>query len=274
MAKSDATRCVAITKAGERCKKNARDGNQYCAVHQDYEEVHEHNHSLSENEVEAPLLQSSQHNQTSALVIPPAPSRVQMPSVSRIMSPSPYLAPVLAPAAQAPLVIGIRSASKRSLSKQPTVSSTPSQSNITSATNTTTSSGYTTVENRIEAIEEAIHSLTLELNNKASRTQRKPRQPKPWTNEKAINKAKLLFYHDHKKDEDIVESVRGGLEQGNMLVYKAKKVGDVVTHVPNIHWMLIKDATDMRFEALASLEKDAYVRRAWKEYNDKLAGNQ
>jgi hypothetical protein len=145
---------------------------------------------------------------------------------------------------------------------------------MTIATNTTSSSGYTTVENRIEAIEEAIHSLALQLNNKAQRKQRKSRQPKPWTNEKAIHKAKLLFYHDHKKDEDIIESVRGGLEQGNMLVYKAKKVGDVVTHVPNIHWMLIKDATDMRFEALATVEKDAYVRRAWKEYNDKLAGNQ
>jgi hypothetical protein len=126
------------------------------------------------------------------------------------------------------------------------------------------------VEQRIEAIEEAIRSLSLSLNSKAPRAERKPRQPKPWTNEKAINKAKLMYYHEHKKDADIIESVRGGLEQGNMLVYRTKKVGDVVTQVPNTHWLLVKDATDMLFDALASHEKDDYVNRAWQEHTNKL----
>ena len=259
MAKNDAPRCVALTKAGERCKKAARDGSQYCAVHRDYEEEHEHNHSHSESDAES---HSHQRSQSPSLLIPPAPVRVQVPTVSRSLSP--YLAPVLGPA---PSVSGVRSASQR-----PPVSSSPSRSNLTSATNATSSSGYTTVENRIEAIEDAIRSLTVSLSGKAPRAQRKPRQPKPWTNEKAVNKAKLLFYHDHKKDADIIESVRGGLEQGNMLVYKTKKVGDIVTHVPNIHWMLIKDATDMRFDALDTHEKDEYVRRAWREHSMKLTG--
>jgi hypothetical protein len=128
------------------------------------------------------------------------------------------------------------------------------------------------VEERIDAIEEAIRSLSLSLNSKVPRAQRKSRQPKPWTNEKAINKAKLLFYHDNKKNADIIESVRGGLEQGNMLVYKTKKVGDVVTQVPNTHWLLVKDATDMQFDALTTHEKDEYVQRAWLEHTNKLAG--
>jgi hypothetical protein len=108
------------------------------------------------------------------------------------------------------------------------------------------------------------------MNNKATHRERKPRQPKPWTEEKALNKAKLLFYHEHKKDAEIIESVRGGLEQGNMLIFKTKKVGDVVTQVPNIHWLLIKDATDMRFEALSQQDKEAYVSLAWREHTYKL----
>ena len=83
--------------------------------------------------------------------------------------------------------------------------------------------------------------------------------------------AKRLFYHDHKKDEDILECVRNGLSQGNMLRYKVKKQGDTTTHVPNIHWMLVKDATDVRFEALTRQEQDVYIRRAWEEHAKKLA---
>jgi hypothetical protein len=91
------------------------------------------------------------------------------------------------------------------------------------------------------------------------------------TDARAFERAKFLFYHDHKKDPEVIESVRGGLEQGNMLVFRAKKDGDVIKHVPNIHWQLIKDATDVRFEGLTQAQKEAYVRRSWDEHAAKVA---
>lgn len=261
--KGDAVRCMALTKKGERCKKDAREGHKYCATHADYDAEHEHAHSNSESEAES-------HSQQPVLFIPPAPVRVQVPTVSRSVSQlslpsSPYLAQVTTPVM--PQVTTPVSGLRTSSQSRPAVSSTPSQSVTTGMTS---SSAYSTVEHRIEALENAIRNLAVSV-ERNGRKARKPRQSKPWTNEKAVEKAKFLFYHDHKKDADIIEAVRGGLEQGNMLVFRSKKVGDTVTHTPNLHWQLIKDATDLRFEALTTSDKDAYIRKAWEEYHRKLA---
>ena len=278
--KGDAVRCMALTKKGERCKKDAREGHKYCAVHADYDEEIEHDHSESEAESHS---NGHSHSQQPVLFIPPAPVRVQVPTVSRSMSQlslpspnavSPYLAQVTTP------VSGLRSATPQRSQPRPAVSNTPSQSNttgmtgmtaMTSMTNATSSSTYSSVEDRIEALENAIRNLavSVERNGGKPMQSRKPRQSKPWTNEKAVEKAKFLFYHDHKKDTDIIEAVRGGLELGHMLVFRPKKVGDTVTHAPNIHWQLVKDATDLQFETLTANDKDTYVRKAWEEYQRK-----
>jgi hypothetical protein len=151
---------------------------------------------------------------------------------------------------------------------------TPSASHTT-VTNTTSSSAYSDIGHRIDAIEDAIRNLAVTVNKTSNGTSvpstRRRRTQKAMTDEKAMEAAKRLFYHDHKKDEDILECVRNGLSQGNMLRYKVKKQGDTTTHVPNIHWMLVKDATDVRFEALTRQEQDVYIRRAWEEHAKKLA---
>lgn len=285
--KGDAVRCLALTLKGERCKNNAREGHTYCVKHVDYDAEHaqhdedEHDNSMSESEVESHSHNTSQHQPSHGpvLFIPPAPVRVQVPVVSRSTSqlslPSPnVISPYLASPMTTP-VSGLRSGGPQRSPPRPTVSNTPSQSvtsGMTAATNATNSSVYSTVEHRIEALENAIRNLTLSMERNGGTTaskSRKSRQSKPWTNEKAVEKAKFLFYHDHKKDEEIINAVRGGLEQGHMLVFRTKKVGDTVMHTPNIHWQLVKDATDLKFEALADTDKDAYIRKAWEEYHQK-----
>jgi hypothetical protein len=51
-----------------------------------------------------------------------------------------------------------------------------------------------------------------------------------------------------------------------MLLYKTKKRGDTITQEPNIHWQLVKDATDVKFDDLPNDEKDRYVHSAWHTY--------
>lgn len=271
--KGDAIRCMALTKKGERCKKDAREGQKYCIVHTNYEPEHEnependHSHSNSESEAESHS-HSKPPSQSPVLIIPPAPVRLQVPTVSRTNVISPYMTSPVMSQVSTP-VSGLHSESPQKSQSRPAVSNTPSQS-IT--TGMTSSSAYSTVEYRIEALENAIRKLLVSVENNNMTSSRKSRQSKPWTNEKAVEKAKFIFYHERKKDADIIEAVRGGLEQGNMLVFRSKKVGDTVTHTPNIHWQLIKDATDLRFETLAPSDKDVYIRRAWDEYHRKRAG--
>lgn len=237
------SRCEGFTKNGERCKKNARQGSHFCAIHTDQVETSAHN-SHSDDEVSAPVsapvsAQVSTSQVQPVLMYPPAPVRVQLPTASRSMS------------------------VPQSVSKP----SAPTYSIGTTATN---SSSYSNIEDRIDAIEETIRKLVINVNGGSVPRARKPRVPKPMTEEKALEKAKFIFYHDNKKDANILERVRNGLSQGNMLVFKAKKKGDTITHEPNIHWMLVKDATDVMFDALSAREKEVYIRRAWDAYAQKI----
>jgi len=71
---------------------------------------------------------------------------------------------------------------------------------------------------------------------------------------KVLNKAKLLFYHEHKKDAAILNNLRGALRSSNLyLVKKDKEI---------IPWTFVKACTDELFSKLSKDDQEAYIQLA------------
>lgn len=136
-----------------------------------------------------------------------------------------------------------------------------------------------TSEGLVSALLAKVSKLEADLHNKVS--SQKPSQTKPAAKAKtngekkkrnmtpagANVKARWIFYQEHKNDEDIVASVRGGLIKGNMLVKKTQVINGMTIEKEIIPYTLIKIATDMKYDNLAQEEKESYILEAY-EQND------
>lgn len=87
----------------------------------------------------------------------------------------------------------------------------------------------------------------------------------------ANRSARWIFYNEHKFDEDILNSVRGGLSAGNMLVKKTQVVNGVTIEKEHIPYTLVKIATDLKFDALTEQEQESYVLEAYDRNEAKYA---
>lgn len=194
-----------------------------------------HNHHNEENDevVNSPQSMTQSISQMPTLLYPPAPVRVQVPQPTF---------------------------SNNSISANTHTQNHTQNTNNSNASLASTSSD---IEKRIENLEKLIENLTIVMSSK-------PKNKKGQITQEKVNiKARWLFYHDHKKDEDIILNIHNGLMNGNMLIYKSKNKNGITTNEPNINYLLIKDATDIKFNQLTEQEKDVYIRRALDAINSK-----
>lgn len=117
---------------------------------------------------------------------------------------------------------------------------------------------------QISKLELQVANLTGSLTAPMNTTQTKTRKP-----HKNINytvKAKLLYYHEHKNDIDIIDSVRSKLiaESRPYTRMEPRSTGSVLVEV--IPWRAIKAACDTRFDTLTDVKKSMYIEFAKSKY--------
>ena len=151
--------------------------------------------------------------------------------------------------------------------KAPTNSRSTSLAGTYSTSQSSGSSGgsHGSLIERFEVIEKNLNTLLAmqgKSKGKKTKTEKKARK---MSEKGALRSAAFIFYNEHKKDDDIIASVVGGLRNGNMLVMKTVIENGEEVEKPQIPWMLIKTATDMKFNALNDDEKDVYVKKAYEK---------
>lgn len=147
--------------------------------------------------------------------------------------------------------------------KAPTNSRSTSLAGTYSNSQSSGSSGgsHGSLIERFEVIEKNLNAL-LAMQGKKTKTEKKPRK---MTEKGALRSATFIFYNEHKKDEDIIASVVGGLKDGKMFVMKRVIEDGEEVLKPQVPWLLIKLATDIKFYALNEAEKGVYVKKAYEK---------
>lgn len=79
----------------------------------------------------------------------------------------------------------------------------------------------------------------------------------------ALQKARWIYYQEHKSDHDVLGIVRGGLLKGEILARKVAIVNGTVVEKEVIPYTLVKIATDSKFDKLSQEEKEAYMLEAY-----------
>jgi hypothetical protein len=92
----------------------------------------------------------------------------------------------------------------------------------------------------------------------------KPRKPRTyiWTNERIEQKARWLFYHEHKKDNGILQAIYTRLAAAGVVYNVAVKVNGVMQEQPFLPWQYIKKTCDNMFNELPQVEKQNYIHQA------------
>ena len=127
------------------------------------------------------------------------------------------------------------------------------------------SESHSSLMERFEKIEKTLHSLVAKQEKSKGKKVKTEKKARKMNAKGALRSAAFIFYNEHKKDANIIESVRQGLINGNMLVMKTVMVDGVEVQKPQIPWMLIKTATDIKFNALNDDEKEVYVKKAYEK---------
>jgi hypothetical protein len=92
------------------------------------------------------------------------------------------------------------------------------------------------------------------------------RKPRKMTEKSALVSAKWMFYQEFKDDKNIINSIRNGLVQGNMLVKKTKVIDGQTIEVDNIPYQPVKIATDLKFNSVSDDIREKYINMAWMKY--------
>jgi hypothetical protein len=125
---------------------------------------------------------------------------------------------------------------------------------------------------KIDKLEQMVKILAANKNvasNKTGPVAASEKKKRNMTMLGADRSARWIFYQEHKNDDDIIAQVRGGLQNGNMLVKKTKIVDGVSIEKEFIPYTLVKMATDLLFDAMSDSDKDAYIIEAFDRHNAK-----
>lgn len=90
---------------------------------------------------------------------------------------------------------------------------------------------------------------------------KKSRKPRRyiWTNERIEQKARWLYYHEHKKDTAILQAIYTRLAAAGVMYNVSVKVNGAVQEQPFLPWQYIKKTCDNMFDELPQDEKQTYM---------------
>lgn len=132
----------------------------------------------------------------------------------------------------------------------------------TSTGNTRTNSTSITTTNTPNMVSNPLYSLHKKGNdNKKIRNM---------TEKGAIQKAMMLYYHEHKKDSALIEDVKERLAKVGLLHNKTIRMHGVDIEVPDVPWLVIKLATDYNFiHHLSHNDRMKYINSAKQLHHQK-----
>lgn len=136
---------------------------------------------------------------------------------------------------------------KRASVVPPPKLATPSHSSQSQATRSQNihvdATGGSCMDDVLKALTERLQHLELSMRSRMRMTPRKTTFDK-------VKKAKLLYYHEHKKNDDVVEPLRATFRH---LGYPEDAP---------IPWQVVKRKCDAQFDALHASDKDRYFKEA------------
>lgn len=109
------------------------------------------------------------------------------------------------------------------------------------------------------AIDEEIKALKAKI--KELRAQRK----KVTNTSKITNKARWIFYNEHKERPEIMADIKPKLQAAGLLFQKTTMVKKVAVTKDFIPWQYVKEYTDRVFAGLGAADKAGYLEKATQE---------
>ena len=220
-------RCTAKTNAGKRCKKDAINDTDYCHTHKDYDE-----RLLSTIDEDVAQVQAIQEEVVES---PPPPVNFVIEPMQ--VSNTTFDIPI-----------------SFATSEAPSVSNVSNVSNIS--------------EDYVKQLMDRISSLTIENNMlRRNRAVSHTRKRSVTLDTKTIEeKSMIMFYHDKKKDQGVITTVRNQLAERNMLFTRPKKVYGGVVEKEIIPWVYVKQCTDYMWNQLSEDQKNVYCNKVIKKY--------
>jgi hypothetical protein len=125
---------------------------------------------------------------------------------------------------------------------------------------------------KIDNLENKVNEATSnpkKSNKKSPNT--KEKKPRKMSEAGAIQSARWAFYREHKDDVEVINTVRGGLQAGSMLIVKKKVVNGREVDVEIIPYALKKMYTDIMFDKLSNRKKQEYIDQAFEKNAEKNA---
>lgn len=83
-----------------------------------------------------------------------------------------------------------------------------------------------------------------------------------WTNPRIQQKAKWLYYREHKKDEDILEFIYNKLSPAGVIYNVSVKIDGLIQEKPFIPWQYVKSCCDTKFDQMAPVDKQKFLQQA------------
>jgi hypothetical protein len=146
-------------------------------------------------------------------------------------------------------------------------------------TQQTSSTNTTNVKKVVGKLEKKIDNLEIKVteatsnpkktNKKSSNT--KEKKPRKMTEKGAIQSARWAFYRDNKDNVEVINTVRGGLQAGNMLITKKKVVDGREVDFEMIPYALKKMYTDIMFDNLSNEQRQEYIEHAFERNAERNA---
>jgi hypothetical protein len=117
------------------------------------------------------------------------------------------------------------------------------------------------VSNQKQTISHMTQTPSNVSNPEVESKQKKIRKPRQyiWTNERIASKARWLFYHEHKKDNDILQAIYTRLAAAGVMYNVTVKVNGAMQEQPFLPWQYIKKTCDNMFDELPPEEKQTYM---------------
>jgi hypothetical protein len=124
---------------------------------------------------------------------------------------------------------------------------------------------------KIDHLENKVNEASNPKKTNKNSSNTKEKKPRKMTEAGATQSARWAFYREHKDDVGVVNTVRGGLIAGSMLITKKKVIDGQEVDVEIIPYALKKMYTDIMFNELTPKQKQAYINQAFERNAEKNA---
>lgn len=120
------------------------------------------------------------------------------------------------------------------------------------------------LELEISTQKQTISQMTTgeEIESKLKKVSTKKGRKYVWTEPRIQEKAKWLYYKDHKKDEKILEGIYNMLSPAGVVYNVPVKVDGVIQAKPFIPWQYVKKICDDKFALMDPVEKQKFLQQA------------